>query len=93
MNANRLCVRDSKCRPQSGSDNIHHASPRNNFLNHDLFAGRPLVTGSVKLPSNRIDDVRCIPRISVSQWDKSHHWKTWCNERFMNKYVNLEIVS
>jgi len=38
----------------AGSDNIHHASPRNNFLNHDLSSGRCPVMGVEKLPCTGI---------------------------------------
>jgi len=76
----------------AGSDNIHHASPRNNFLNHDLSSGRCPVMGVEKLPCTGIHDGRGASGISGSQGDRSHYRKTWCDQMFMNKYVDLEIV-
>jgi hypothetical protein len=76
----------------AGSGNIHHASPRNNFLNHDLSSGRCPVMGVLKLPCTGINDGRGDPGISRLQGDRSRYRKTWCDQMFMNKYVDLEIV-
>ena len=84
MKVTQSFVGDLICRPQSGSGNIHHDSPRNNFLNNDLSTGRPLLMKAECCPAGTIRDEHRGPEYLVP--NGANPSEIWYEQRFMYKY-------